>query len=264
MRILRFRYVTRLLILLCVKMLYKLIPATYVFSQKKISLKLNEYNDDDNLTSQFSKSQADAANPENWYLKSQQSYAIQRINFLPIFLSSFTSKQLSILDIGGGFGLTYTACKYLNKLKINLTVLELEDIVNLLRYNEKNNVEFVTDYPTGEFDIIYFGSSLQYFDDYKLMLKKVLKSNPEYIIIADTTYSESSSFKVLQTNLPHSTIHRWIFSELDISACLSPYVLIHQSSNYAPMHNFKSRKFRGITTAHKNFIYKRGGEGEDI
>jgi putative methyltransferase (TIGR04325 family) len=248
-----------------VKILYKLIPATYVFHQNKSLVDLIVYNDDENLTSQFSKSQADLANPAKWYSKSQQSYAIQRINFLPIFLSSFSSKSLSVLDIGGGFGLTYAACKYLNKLEINLTVLELEDIVNLLKSSEKNNVQFVADFPTGDFDIVYFGSSLQYFTDYKLVLKKVLKSNPQYIIIADTTYSEfPSSFKVLQTNLPNSTISRWIFSELDISACLSSYTLIHQSSNYAPMHSFKSRNFRGVTTAHKNFIYKRTGVAGNI
>ena len=257
MRIIQLRFIVRILILVCIKFLYRNIPATYLFAdQKKIS-KTSEYDDGMNLSKELRKFQKDESNPAKWYSIISQRYTAQRINFLPIFLSALDRKCPSILDIGGGFGSTKIACQYLNNQEIKLTVLELEGIVHLTRKSGQKDINFVTQFPEEFFDIVYLGSSLQYFENTDAILNQISNSKPDYVIIADSTFSEETSFKALQTNLPYSKIYRWIFSESKISDCLKTYTLIHKSTNYAPMHNFKSRRYPKLTTIHGNLIYKR-------
>ena len=51
------------------------------------------------------------------------------------------------------------------------------------------------------FDIVYFGSSFQYFIALEDFLKKVFKIKAKYIIISDTIFLENrSSFITLQIN----------------------------------------------------------------
>jgi putative methyltransferase (TIGR04325 family) len=256
MRIIQLRFIVRTLILVCIKFLYRSIPATYSFTDKKTSRKL-EYDDNTNLPKELSKFQKAQSNPAKWYSVLSQGYTVQRINFLPIFLSGLDKKFPSILDVGGGFGSTKMACQYLNNQEIKLTILELEGIVDLTKQSRQKNVEFVTQFPEDFFDIVYLGSSLQYFEHTDAILNQISNSKPDYIMIADSTFSEGNSFKVLQTNLPYSKINRWVLSESEISDYLKTYTLIHKSINYAPMHSFRSRKYPKIRTIHGNLIYKR-------
>ena len=103
MRTIQLRFIVRTLILVCIKLLYRSIPATYSFTNQKTSRKL-EYDDNTNLSKELSKFQKAQSDPAKWYSVLSQGYTVQRINFLPIFLSGLDKKFPSILDVGGDLG----------------------------------------------------------------------------------------------------------------------------------------------------------------
>jgi len=63
----------------------------------------------------------------------------------------------------------------------------------------------------------YFGSSLQYFKNYKLFLKKIFKNKPKYIFISGTTFFSSNKKEkdvlvVKQTNILPHTVYLYFFN----------------------------------------------------
>ena len=65
------------------------------------------------------------------------------------------------------------------------------------------NLNYIEDIDSSQknFDIIYFGTSLQYFISLEEFLSKIFKFNAEYIVIADTIFLEKkNSLITLQIN----------------------------------------------------------------
>ena len=162
-----------------------------------------------------------------------------------------------LLDVGGGLGQTDLALLACNKLEIDMTIFELEPIVNIGKQLQKNKIEYVSEFLTKKFDIVHFGSSLQYFYNFKGLIRQIIDTEPTCIVIADTVVSQLPTFEAFQLNLPYTKIARWIFNVNDLNELMHGYTLIHQSYNYASQRRFKSRRAKNTILFHGNFIYMR-------
>jgi putative methyltransferase (TIGR04325 family) len=140
-------------------------------------------------------------------------------------LSLIKKSKVNILDVGGGWGIGYANCvEAFDKKKlsnINYNIFDLTNICNLgKKYFKKKikisnkNLNYYSDLnelKKMKFDIIFFGSSLQYFKDPFETLKYFSNFNCSYIIFIDTYLVKSKSFFTLQkyyeSSVPHSFLN---------------------------------------------------------
>lgn len=94
------------------------------------------------------------------------------------------SKINKLLDIGGGLGSIYYS---LVKKKINLDYYILEDskFIDKIKKIKLKKINYIKKIPDKKFDIVLLLSSLHYIKNWKNLLKKILKNNPDYIAIID-------------------------------------------------------------------------------
>lgn len=188
-----------------------------------------------------------------------------RLNFLPTALSLFPQASLNILDVGGGLGTTFIDLKFCLPTKtIEVTVVELSSIVESGRklFQEYPGIEFVSAIPKGKerrFDVVYFGSSLQYFENYLSVLADSASLAPEFIIIADTTMGPAPAFVCAQVNMGGRVIPKMVFNKLELIEALEngKYHLVHQSVNYWPAHTFDNYEPPARLTSHWNLVFER-------
>ena len=191
------------------------------------------------------------------------NWSSQRFNFISTFVSSLVIDKVSILDVGGGFGETYLYLRKSCSKKYDYRILELEPTVELLKKTFKDFSELTChvslDSVSFKPEIVYFGSSLQYFSDYKSILLDAISYSPQFIIVSDTPMGNIESFVCAQVNMPETVIPCWVFNyeEILFTLQVAGYKLIYQSLSYYPMHNFDSYPIRYQQVFFNNLIFKK-------
>jgi putative methyltransferase (TIGR04325 family) len=184
---------------------------------------------------------------------------------LLLMAAIFTNKKLRILDIGAGFGLTYLYLSSNLETEIEYTALELKETVEILNDSYANYPDFkaVSDFQElGEdYEVVYFGSSLQYFEDYRETLNSVSKLHPSFILISDTPIGHVKSFVTAQVNMEGRVIPRWVFSLLELQAHLETqgYRLVGKTvvDWHQDIHNFENFPAEYHHIRHMNLIFRR-------
>ena len=121
--------------------------------------------------------------------------------------------------------------------KIKFFLLEKKEIIELLKREGLNNeISLITKIKKNEkIDIIHFGSSFHYIENWKSILKECIKCKPEYFIFADIPCGEID--RTFSTNQSYykKKIPIWIYKEDDIVKFL-------EANNYQVSYksNFKS------------------------
>lgn len=195
------------------------------------------------------------------------SWSSMRFNFISSFVSGLPLNDIGILDIGGGYGETYLHLKQATRKKFQYRVFEFPFTVNQSKpeFLEFKEIEFCESFDEVDIvpHIVYFGSSLQYFNDYKEILIHAMSYQPHFIVISDTPMGSIETFACAQVNMSGIVIPRWVFNQNEIDLMLKSggYELIHESGNYYPFHNFNNYplNYQGVT--HKNIIFKRNNQG---
>lgn len=133
----------------------------------------------------------------------------------------FKKSFFDFLDVGGDsidFYLVLT-----NKLKINkYYIYNFKEIVNIF-FILKNKYNFQNLFPIYRIkkfnynSFVYFGSSIQYFKNYKLLLKRIFHYKPKYIFFSGTTFFNKSKknkdfLVVKQTNILPHTVYLYFFN----------------------------------------------------
>lgn len=158
---------------------------------------------------------------------------------------------MKILDIGGGFGLSYLnliqSRKFSQRGQIEYVIYDLPSIASfaLKEFDGFKNLWFISDLPAegNHFDLVIFGSSLQYFEDYSSILDQVINYSPKRVMIADTLMSSADSFVCAQVNMPKRYIPMHVFNTesirdffirngYEISLFNRSYYPFHDLSNY--------------------------------
>ena len=96
-------------------------------------------------------------------------------------------------------------------------------------------------------DLIYFGSSIQYFKNYNIFLKKILKKKPKYVFFSGTTFFKDNIDKekwiVKQTNILPHTVYLYFFN-------LNKFISFFRKNNYKLVY-YQKNKFAKVN--YKNF-----------
>lgn len=204
-------------------------------SDAKEEFKIHEYYVDDN------QNQKDFQE----YKRKKDLYFKVRESFIPIFISSLSLDEIKILDIGGGYNPVYDYVKDSTNQKINVTVLEKKTVVNTIYQliSEKINLNYIDDLNKknlSNFDIIYFGSSFQYFLDNDTIITEISNLNAPYIIITDSCFLEKrKSFITLQVNTYPLIVPQRLnnIDEIINKFKMYDYNLIYKSKRKSGKHN---------------------------
>jgi putative methyltransferase (TIGR04325 family) len=129
---------------------------------------------------------------------------------------------LSVLDVGGGLGISYAYLKagLSDRVSLRYQVCEVKELCAEGRKLFKGNreVSFSETIPTAEneIDIVQFCSSLQYIDDFRSVIATVCVLRPKYIYVLKIPVGSAETFATGQYNLPGSVTPVWFinFAEL--------------------------------------------------
>jgi putative methyltransferase (TIGR04325 family) len=191
------------------------------------------------------------------------SWSSIRFNFITSFVSGLDFDKIGILDIGGGYGETYLHLKQATEKKFEYRVFELPFTIDKSKpeFLDFKEIEFYDSLEAVDIMplIIYFGSSLQYFNDYTKILTDTMRFRAPFIVISDTPMGDIDTFACAQVNMPGIVIPRWIFNHDEICLLLQSggYELIHDSANHYPFHNFNNYALKYQNITHKNTIFRR-------
>lgn len=184
---------------------------------------------------------------------------------------------LSILDFGGGLGLTYTHLMSVSagNTSFKFTVVEGEKVCKEGRriFKDNENIEFITALPSRKksFDIVHLGSSIQYIDCWQSLLSELASYEPNYIVFSDVPAASIPTFATSQKYYD-SEIPCWFFNEKEFCEHITGlgYELIFQSlyegnilGRYKgyPLENFPQKYQIGKS---RNYIFrKKEMPGED-
>ena len=116
----------------------------------------------------------------------------------PILAELASGPNVKILDVGGNLGqLAIETNRKFRDANLSWSVLEREDFLQASRQFTKlpEEVEFYSDIKQldgREFDIVHFGSSIQYIDEWVSFLGELAsKQHPKWFVIADAMSGEA-------------------------------------------------------------------------
>ncbi|GEM_PF-3482607 len=133
----------------------------------------------------------------------------------------------TILDVGGGTGDTLAHLIYsCPQKKPRLIVHELPPIAAAGRkvFSGEEAISFVdkiADVSSKKLDIVFFGSSIQYFEDYKLFLNGIAALRPRIIAIAYTAVTDAPTFVTAHINARRRIIPIKIINRAELVAHLN-------------------------------------------
>ena len=163
----------------------------------------------------------------------------------------FKKKVFNYLDIGGDNIDLYLKLNNVLTFK-RYFVYNFKEIIDIFK-KVKNLFKIKNFFPITKIpnikniDIVYFGSSLQYFRNYEIFLKKIFLKKPKYIFFSGTTFYldkiEKEKWVVKQTNILPHTVHLYFFN-------LNKFVSFFKKNNYKLVY-YKKNKFAEVN--YKNF-----------
>lgn len=142
---------------------------------------------------------------------------------VPILLLNHQSSSINILDIGGGIFPIFNYLSDEDKKRVTCYVLERPEFVKKLNSPSNKskldkNLIYIDSFdliPSSiQFQITYFGSSIQYFPDYENIVTNLMKYRPQFFVISYSVFTtlENNIF-VLQKNSYPSVFPNMFISE---------------------------------------------------
>jgi putative methyltransferase (TIGR04325 family) len=168
----------------------------------------------------------------------------ERFNFLSTLVAFQPESDVSILDVGAGFGevLEYLKVSCPEK-RFKYSVLELRQVVEIAKLTIKDTeIEFYSDLnELCRVDLVFFGASFQYFENRFEILRSILELSPMVVAICDSRMGDMPAFVTAQGNLPNRIIPRWVNNRSSLVEFFlaQGYVLINQVTN-ARLDNFNN------------------------
>ena len=194
----------------------------------------------------------------------EEGVTLPRLNFLPALLSLHGADTVSVLDVGGGLGVSFIDLMFsLPGKPVSMTVMELPETAARGRelFRDCKGISFIDTFPgpAAKFDVIYFGSSLQYFEDYRGILEQAMDLKPGLVVIADTTMGEGATFVAAQVNMANRVIPRMVFNLPEVVGLFvsKGFGLLHKSVNPEGAHNFSNYAPPVSGTRHWNLVFRR-------
>ena len=194
-----------------------------------------------------------------------KKYIYRYQDFLTIIKKLFkNTKEIRVLDFGGGFGIGYFYLKK-NSIKLfNYTIVENKTMVENFK-NKNRNIKYISKFNYDvKYDIVNCCSVIQYIEKWKLLINKLSNIKSNYIFFSDMFIGEVKTFVTLQ-NYYGDKIPHWFlnFEEFDYELRKRGFTLIKKSKMITkrlqkniilPMNNFDKKHTLSFTL---NLLYKR-------
>ncbi len=172
---------------------------------------------------------------------------------LDIFLSDIYKKKFfSFFDVGGDNIDLYLFLS--SKLNIkNYYISNFPILISIFK-KLKFKYKFKNFYPISKtsqikhVNFVYFGSCIQYFQNYKSYLISILRKKPKYILFSGTTYFydniKNDTFVVKQTNILPNTVFLYFFNYYKFINFFNSngYKLVFSKKNNTTKVNYKNFK----------------------
>lgn len=129
---------------------------------------------------------------------------------------------VKVLDFGGGMGTSYVDVRLALQpaIQVAYTIVEIDAVCHAARglYTEADRVTFVTAVPDrlADLDIVYIRTALQYVEDYRGLLVRLLALKPRYMLLAKLAAGAIPTFATAQMNLPGSVVPCWFHDVREI------------------------------------------------
>lgn len=144
-------------------------------------------------------------------------------SFLPLVVSLIMAekRKITILDLGGGMGIGFISIlSCLEKADsldhLNYYVIETPNMckAGAALFKDDRRIRFFSDFPADleNIDIIYLNSSLQYFENYKGILRNLASYKAEYFLFMKFSAGEIPTYATAQQNLKGTTSAYWFFN----------------------------------------------------
>lgn len=172
-------------------------------------------------------------------------------------LCAETHKTVYVLDVGGGFGVSFIELLKRAELKnFHYTVCEIKRFVDHYYlspfFTEKNIriIESVSE-ASQQYELLILGSSLQYFPHTAVAIQQLIESakNPNYILLTHTPITQNPSFVTAQVNMDQKNIPNWIFN-------IDSLVDLFKQNNYQCIYKsaiYRENLFDDFEDAEKNY-----------
>ena len=160
----------------------------------------------------------------------------ERFNLFSSLVALQPESDVNILDVGAGFGevLEYLKISCTGK-RLKYSVLELEQVVEQAKLIIKDSeVEFYSDlHEISRVDLVFFGSSYQYFTNRFEVLRSILELSPMVVAICDSRMGDMPAFVTAQGNLPNRIIPCWVENKNSLVEFFltQGYALVNQFTN---------------------------------
>ena len=172
----------------------------------------------------------------------------------------FKKKNFNYLDVGGDNIDLYL--KINNNLNItNYFIYNFKEIINIfkkikIQFKMKNLYPITNIKTLNNLDLVYFGSSIQYFRNYNVFLKKIFMKKPKYIFFSGTTFFSDNinveKLVVKQTNILPQTVYLYFFN-------LNKFITLFRNNNYKLVFTQKNRfakvNYKNFYPVLKNIMY---------
>ena len=120
-----------------------------------------------------------------------------RNSLLVEYINQYSKNNISILDYGGGIGLSYFSLLPHTDKTIDYSIVELPSICDAGK-NANVPIKFYQNIPKTKFDIVYIRTALQYTKDWKKTLRDLTRCNPKYIILSHLSAGNIPTYLTLQ------------------------------------------------------------------
>ena len=128
--------------------------------------------------------------------------SIKRNKLLIEEVEKIKNKELCILDIGGGFGLSYLPLRESTKKSLDYNIVEVSRVVEAASsfFKDHGELSFFEKISRveKEIDLCYIRTSLQYVDNWKKTLEEICDKNPRTIVLSDTAAGPINTFLTYQ------------------------------------------------------------------
>lgn len=180
-------------------------------SYSEISLDLGTYDND----AWINKQKYRVENFDN-----ERDLTIQRNKLLIDTVNSIKKRKISILDYGGGFGLSYLPLIESTKKKIKYHIIEIDGVSKAAAdfYNKNQLISFSSNFEDEklkDYDIAYIRTSLQYAADWKKVLKSIGNVKPGKIVMSDVSIGNIDTFLTIQS-WGSQKIPYWFINEKEL------------------------------------------------
>lgn len=189
-----------------------------------------------------------------------------RLNILPTYLSSslLRTEALRILDVGGGLGATYMNLKTsIPEINCCYTILELEETARQGNdlFSDLADVKFISEFPQENdvFDLVLFGSSLQYFENYTSIIRSTCNLKPETIILTDVPMGIVETFVCAQVNMLDRVIPMNVYNLHEIVQLFGShgYSVASKTVSYYSFHDFHNYDNDASRAYFYNLIFRK-------